>query len=52
MKDMINTLGEEAVWKWFEKLGYDRDLYSIRSRTFLVTVHSTTELSITVRDAI
>jgi len=40
-RDQITTLGEEAVWKLFEKLGYDRDLYSIRSRTFMLTVHST-----------
>lgn len=40
------------MWKWLDKLGYDRDLYSVRSRSFLLTVHSTVELSITVRDAI
>jgi calpain-15 len=51
-RDSINTLGDEAVWKWFEKLGYDRDLYSVRSRTFLLTIHSNVELSVTVRDAI
>ena len=51
-RDSIMTLGEEAIWKWFEKLGYDRDLFSIRSRTFLLTIHSTIELSVTVRDAI
>jgi calpain-15 len=51
-RDSITSIGEEAVWKWFEKLGYDRDLYSIRSRTFMLTVHSSVELSITVRDAI
>lgn len=40
------------MWKWFDKLGYDKDLYSIRSRTFLITIHSSVEIAVTVRDAI
>ena len=45
-------IGEEAMWIWFEKLGYDRNLFSIRSRSFIITAHSTQELSMTVRDAV
>jgi hypothetical protein len=44
--------GEDPMWQWLENLGYDRDLYSVRSRSFMLTFHSLPELSITVRDAI
>ena len=44
--------GEEAIWKWLENLGYDRYLNSVRSRSFLFTIHSEGEVSVTVRDAI
>ena len=33
-------------------MGYDRDLYSIRSRVFILSMHSATEVSVTVRDAV
>ena len=33
-------------------MGYDRELYSVRSRCFILTFHSETEISVTVRDAI
>jgi hypothetical protein len=38
-RDSILSTGEEAVWKWFEQLGYERDLFSTRSRAFLLTIH-------------
>lgn len=50
--DNIKSLGEEAIWGWLDSLGYDRDLYSVRSRCFILTFHSETEISVTVRDAI
>ena len=50
--DNIKSLGEEAIWGWLDSLGYDRELYSIRSRCFILTFHSETEISVTVRDAI
>jgi calpain-15 len=51
-RDQIATYGEDVALKWFEMLGYDRDLHSIRSRCFLLTIHSDQELSAVVRDAI
>lgn len=36
----ITSHGESMVWGWLEKLGYDRDLYSVRSRVFTLTVQS------------
>ena len=50
--DNIKSLGEEAIWGWLDSLGYDRELYSVRSRCFILTFHSETEISVTVRDAI
>ncbi|CAG9329557.1 unnamed protein product [Blepharisma stoltei] len=48
----IKAQGEEVIWGWLESLGYDRELYSVRSRCFILTFHSVTEISVTVRDAI
>jgi hypothetical protein len=36
---LINE-GEPAIWKWLELLGYDRDLYSVRSRIVTLNFHS------------
>jgi hypothetical protein len=33
-------------------LGYDKDLISTRSRCFIITLHTDTDISVTVRDAI
>lgn len=33
-------------------LGYDNNLYSVRSRSFVMSIHSDIELSVVVRDAI
>jgi len=30
---------KETIFQWFNLLGYDRDLYSVRSRCFLITFH-------------
>jgi hypothetical protein len=43
---------DSQVWQWLENLGYDRELYSIRSRCFVLTLHSTSEVAVTVRDAV
>jgi hypothetical protein len=32
--------GEAQIWQYLEKLGYDHDLYSVRSRLFNVSFHS------------
>ena len=42
---------------WLEKLGYDRDLYSVRSRLFSLNFHSRSlegddSIEVRVRDAI
>ena len=50
--DSILESGEEIVWEWLENLGYDKDLYSIRSRCFMLTMHSDNEVTVNVKDAI
>jgi len=50
--------GEATVWTWLEKLGYDRDLYSLRSRLFCINFHSRIlevgggSVEVRVRDAV
>jgi len=41
-----------TVWNWLDLLGYDKDLISVRSRCFIMTMHSEMGISVTVRDAI
>lgn len=50
--DKVKNLGEETIYGWLENLGYDRSLYSIRSRCFLLNIHSSSEVAVVVRDAI
>ena len=45
-------MDEELMFKWLAALGYDQDLYSIKSRCFMLTFHSNIDLSVSVRDAI
>lgn len=50
--------GEPTIWTWLEKLGYDRDLYSLRSRLFTINFHSRIleveggSVEVRVRDAV
>lgn len=48
----IVTYGEQTIWSWLENLGYDKDLYSIWSWIFVLTIHCEQELAVTVWDAI
>ncbi len=48
----IKAYGEQTIWNWLENLGYDLDLYSLRSRVFILTLHCEQELAVTVRDSI
>src|SRR5438132_816847 len=55
--DQVKNAGEDVVFGWLSKLGYDQDLYSIRSRLFTVTFHSKTiegegQMEVKIRDAI
>lgn len=37
---------------WLENLGYDQDLYPLRSRCFMLTFHSDNPIAVSVRDAL
>lgn len=39
-KDSIKEKGEDKVWEWFENWGYDKDLYLVGERSFIITKHS------------
>lgn len=39
------------MFEWLENLGYNRNLFPTRSRNFVLTIHSDTELPVTVQDA-
>jgi hypothetical protein len=49
--------GEDVIFAWLDKLGYDSDLYSVRSRLFTITFHSkplegTEKVEVKIRDAV
>ena len=46
----INFTIKDTIMDWFFKLGYDKDFYPIRSRTFMLTIHSEEKLSVIVKD--
>jgi hypothetical protein len=37
---------------WLDNLGYDNELYPLRSRCFMITFHSSNPISVSVRDAL
>jgi calpain-15 len=45
-------MGDHVILQWLDHLGYDQDLFSIRSRCFIFTLHSIEDVSVTVRDAV
>jgi len=50
-KDAIRTQGENTVWRWFEKWGYDKDLYPCESRSFMLTIHSLKPIAIQIEES-
>ena len=47
-----NEDGEQKIRNWLKLLGYDSELYPIRSRNFMITFHSDSPINVNVRDAI
>ena len=43
---------KEEIKNWFEALGYDNDLYPLKSRCFMLTFHSDIPISVSARDAL
>ena len=44
--------GDKEIKKWFENLGYDNDLYALKSRCFNLTFHSDIVINVSARDAL
>ena len=44
--------GEEEIKRWFKYLGYDDDLYPLRSRCFMLTFHSDIPIVVNAKDAL
>ena len=47
-----HSQAESVMFQWLENLGYDRDLYSVRSRTFVLSIHSEKDVEVNVKDAV
>ena len=48
----LNEGGEEEIKKWLKYLGYDEDLYPLRSRCFMLVFHSDIPINVNARDAL
>ena len=48
----LNEGGEEEIKKWLKYLGYDGDLYPLKSRFFMLTIHSDFPINVTAKDAV
>jgi hypothetical protein len=44
--------GEQKIRNWLNLLGYDNELYPLKSRNFMITFHSDTPINVNVRDAL
>lgn len=51
-KDQVRAQGEDKIWDWMSKLGYDRELYSSFSRSFILTMHSDQPITLEVGDTV
>ncbi len=51
-KEEVPKRTEEKVFEWLSKLGYDKELFSSFSRSFIVTFHSEHPLSLQVGDTV
>ena len=43
---------QDEIKNWLEALGYDNDLYPLKSRCFMLTFHSDIPISVSARDAL
>lgn len=39
------------MWRWMEKWGYDRELYPVEARSFMITFHSLSSIAIQIEEA-
>lgn len=43
---------KDFIRQWLDNLGYDNELYPLRSRCFMLTIHSDNPLAVNVKDAL
>ena len=46
IRGTIKTYGEERIREWLSVWGYDEYLYSVKSRSYILTIHSYTPLNV------
>ena len=51
-KDQVKALGEEQVFLWFANLGFDSSLHCHTSRSFILSLHSDSPLSLEQGDTL
>ena len=44
----LSKNGKEEINNWFNKLGYDKNLYPLKSRCFMITFHTETPIKVSV----
>ena len=53
MKEVyLSKNGKEEVNNWLNKLGYDKNLYPLKSRCFMITFHTDTPIKVSVYNAL
>lgn len=52
--EFIRVKGQSSIWVWdiFQRLGYDEDLQSVRSRSFTLSLHASLPVDLKVQDAL
>lgn len=45
---LLNSLSEDKLRRIFTKMGYDQSLYSVKSRVFVITFHSTSNIKVRI----
>ena len=44
----LSKNGKEEIYKWLNKLGYDKDLYPLKSRCFMIAFHTESSIKVSV----
>jgi hypothetical protein len=51
-RDAVKEQGESEIWNWLAKLGFDKEFYSSLSRSFILTMHSESPITLQVGDTV
>ena len=50
IKDAVIKYGEKAIWKWFEKWGYDQEMYNTECKCVMVSIHSDKQIEVSLEE--